>query len=346
MTPSTWTRIKDWFGDLNPWVVDGGIALFFVIIGLATTSGRGSMSHDVYQPQDAFGVVLVLAASVPFVFRRRVPLTVLLFCTGAVVLNNLLGHNEGATPFFLWVAVITVAATCATWKVIVAAAWIFTALVVLVLAENSGLEASGFALNCALFAAMFMFGLNLKNRKERIEALEERGQALEREKEEGARLAVADERLHIARELHDVVAHSMGVIAVQASVGEHVIDDNPAEAKRALEAISGVSRSTLAEIRRMLGVLRETDDAAGGSPAYAPAPGLDDLDRLVARGRRRGRARHRRLRRQPRRSTTRRRPHGVPHRAGGPDQRAETRGHGVGKGARALRTRCARTGDR
>ena len=82
----------------------------------------------------------------------------------------------------------------------------------------------------------------------------------------------------------------MGVIAVQASVGEHVIDDNPAEAKRALEAISGVSRSTLAEIRRMLGVLRESDAAEGGSPTYAPAPGLDGARPTGARGRRRGRA--------------------------------------------------------
>jgi signal transduction histidine kinase len=114
-----------------------------------------------------------------------------------------------------------------------------------------------------------------------VTALEERAIAVEREKEEEARRAVADERLHIARELHDVVAHSMGVIAVQASVGEHVIDDNPEEAKRALEAISGVSRSTLAEIRRMLGVLRETDGEERGSPAYAPAPGLSELDRLV-----------------------------------------------------------------
>jgi signal transduction histidine kinase len=121
----------------------------------------------------------------------------------------------------------------------------------------------------------------MRNRRLYSEQLEERAAALERDREEQARRAVADERLHIARELHDVVAHSMGVIAVQASVGEHVIDDNPAEAKRALEAISGVSRSTLAEIRRMLGVLRETDDDTGASPAYAPAPGLDDLERLV-----------------------------------------------------------------
>jgi signal transduction histidine kinase len=68
----------------------------------------------------------------------------------------------------------------------------------------------------------------------------------------------------------------MGVIAVQAGVGAHVIDTDPAEAKKSLEAISQTSRTTLAEIRRMLGVLREDEDAA-----YAPAPGLGDLDRLV-----------------------------------------------------------------
>jgi signal transduction histidine kinase len=280
-TPTRLHRLKEWFGDLNPWVVDGGIAVLFVIIGLATTSGRGQVSKDFYEPRDALSVFLVLAATVPFVFRRRLPLAVLLFCTTAVVLNSGLGHNEGATPFFLWVAVITVAATCSTPKVVVAAAAIFTGLLVLLVVDGSPLSAEGFALNCALFAAMFMFGFNLRNRKARIEALEERAEALEREKDEEARRAVADERLHIARELHDVVAHSMGVIAVQASVGEHVIDTKPEEAKHALEAISGVSRSTLAEIRRMLGVLRETDEAEGGAPAYAPAPGLSEVDRLV-----------------------------------------------------------------
>ena len=281
MVTAIWHRAKEWFAGLNPWLVDGALAALFVILGLATTSGRGQVSKSVYEPQDAWGVVLVLAATVPFVFRRRAPLAVLMFCTVAVTLNSLLGHNEGALPFFLWVAVVTVAATCTTEKVVVAAIWIFAGLFTLVITPDSPLAGSGFGLNCALFAAMFMFGLNLKNRRERIEALEERAQALEREKEEGARLAVADERLHIARELHDVVAHSMGVIAVQASVGEHVIDENPAEAKRALEAIAGISRSTLTEIRRMLGVLRESDDDAGATPAYAPAPGLGDLDRLA-----------------------------------------------------------------
>ncbi len=264
---------------MNPWVVDGVMAAVFVVMGLATTASRGNVSKDLYEPQDAFAVFLVLVATVPFVFRRRAPLIVLLVCTTAVVIDSLLGHNEGALPFFLWVAVVTVGAMCPLWKVAVAAGWIFLGLLLLVLADGGPLSTSGFALNCALFAAMFMFGFSLKSRKERIDALEERAAALEREKEEEARRAVADERLHIARELHDVVAHSMGVIAVQASVGEHVIDSDPEQAKQALHAISDVSRSTLAEIRQMLGVLRDISD--DGGPAYAPAPGLGELGRLT-----------------------------------------------------------------
>ena len=88
---------------------------------------------------------------------------------------------------------------------------------------------------------------------------------------------LAEERLRIAQELHDVVAHSMSVIAVQAGVGVHVLDDRPEQARAALEAISATSRGTLAELRRLLGVLRDSD----GARSSAPAPGLADLPRLV-----------------------------------------------------------------
>jgi signal transduction histidine kinase len=109
-----------------------------------------------------------------------------------------------------------------------------------------------------------------------MEQVEERAAIVEREHEEAAKRALADERLRIAQELHDVVAHSMGVIAVQAGVGAHVIDTDPPEAKKSLDAISTTSRATLTEIRRLLGVLR-----ADGDAGYEPAPGLADLDRLV-----------------------------------------------------------------
>ncbi|MDX3195699.1 sensor histidine kinase [Streptomyces sp. MN03-5084-2B] len=90
--------------------------------------------------------------------------------------------------------------------------------------------------------------------------------------------AVQAERLRIARELHDMVAHSMGVIAIQAGVGSRVIDTQPAEARNALHAIEDASRDTLAGLRRMLGALRRTD----GEPIAAPL-GLGDLDALIAR---------------------------------------------------------------
>jgi signal transduction histidine kinase len=88
--------------------------------------------------------------------------------------------------------------------------------------------------------------------------------------------AVAAERLRIARELHDMVAHSIGIIAIQAGVGGRVIDTQPAEARNALNAIEATSRDTLSGLRRMLTALRKDDPAPLG-----PAPGLDDLARLA-----------------------------------------------------------------
>ncbi|HLH83887.1 MAG TPA: histidine kinase, partial [Trebonia sp.] len=106
---------------------------------------------------------------------------------------------------------------------------------------------------------------------------------------EAASSAVAEERLRIARELHDVVAHSMSVIAVQAGYGQYVIDASPASAREALGAIQATSRDALEEMRRMLGVLRQQDappapERPQAAP-LAPAPGLDDLGRLVQRTR-------------------------------------------------------------
>jgi signal transduction histidine kinase len=94
--------------------------------------------------------------------------------------------------------------------------------------------------------------------------------------------AVTEERLRIARELHDMVAHSIGIIAIQAGVGSRVMETQPAETRKALEAIEDTSRDTLSGLRRMLGALRQTD-TGGDGPPLDPAPGLTDLGHLVAR---------------------------------------------------------------
>jgi len=124
----------------------------------------------------------------------------------------------------------------------------------------------------------WLAGWNLRRRRARWAELRARAERLEREREEEARRAMTEERLRIARELHDVIAHSMSVIAVQSAVGNHVIDAQPAEARQALAAIEATSRSALTEMRRLLGVLRQEGEPRG---SLAPAPGLADLAALV-----------------------------------------------------------------
>jgi len=144
----------------------------------------------------------------------------------------------------------------------------------------------------------WMAGYSVRQRRQYAQALQH----------QAASKAVTEERLRIARELHDVVAHSMSVIAVQAGFGQYVIDSCPADARQALGAIQATSRDALEEMRRMLGVLRHQDAVAGSAVApagaepagagrfpvetgrpvartapLAPAPGLSVLDRLIER---------------------------------------------------------------
>ncbi|GAA0568484.1 sensor histidine kinase [Actinomadura livida] len=117
-------------------------------------------------------------------------------------------------------------------------------------------------------AVAWMVGNSVRGRRAHAAALRQQATAQ----------AVAEERLRIARELHDMVAHSIGIIAIQAGVGGRVIDTQPGEARNALNAIEVTSRETLAGLRRMLTALRRDD--AGAAP-LGPAPGLGDLDRLA-----------------------------------------------------------------
>jgi signal transduction histidine kinase len=122
-------------------------------------------------------------------------------------------------------------------------------------------------------------GDGTRRRQEAIAAAQERAAELELAREELARRAVTEERLRIARELHDVVAHSMSIIAVQSGVGAHVLDSQPEEARKALAAVEATSRQALVEMRRLLGVLRAETEPRG---SLVPAPGLADVEALAA----------------------------------------------------------------
>ena len=131
-----------------------------------------------------------------------------------------------------------------------------------------------------LVVAAWALGTLGRVRRAYVDTLIERGQRLEREAAQQVALAAADERARIAREMHDVVAHGLSVIVVQADGARYAAGQDPAVASSALEAISATGREALTEMRRLLGLLR-ADDGAG----LRPQPGLADLDALVAEAR-------------------------------------------------------------
>jgi signal transduction histidine kinase len=257
-------------------MLDAILATAFVVLALighlASTGGAGVHFRD----SDALSVFMTLAVALPYYVRRRAPLAVLLISEIGVVALTAREYRTGATPFILLIGVYTVAAWCPARQRLIGLAALAAGLAIVAVIGIPGASGADIVFNMVQYLAAYLFGAMVRTRRLYSDEIEARAAALERDREQEARRAVAEERLRIAQELHDVVAHSMGVIAVQAGVGAHVIDSDPVEAKRSLEAIAETSRSSLTEIRRLLGVLRDDNGAL-----YTPAPGLADLTALV-----------------------------------------------------------------
>jgi signal transduction histidine kinase len=270
-------RITGWASSLQRWararplLVDTVLAIGFAVAGLLTTDrGESAAPAGPYEQRDALSLALVLAATLPYAARRRAPALVYVVTAMAVTVLMISGYDEGALPSVLAVGAYTVAAQRPVREVVSATAAVAVLVVLLLLSGAPQFGPGELLTSFAGFGAATLVGRASRSRQQRLDALES-------QREEAALRAAADERLRIAQELHDIVAHSLGVIAVQAGVGMHVIDTDPAEAKRSFDSISRASRSSLAEIRRLLGVVRGGQAGA----AYIPAPGLSDLPQLV-----------------------------------------------------------------
>jgi signal transduction histidine kinase len=135
-----------------------------------------------------------------------------------------------------------------------------------------------------LFAIIWLGGLALGSKVEQAREADERATRLEREREERARAAVAEERARIARELHDVVGHSVSVMTVQAAGVRRLLRPEQAREREALLVVEQAGREALAEMRRLVGVLRRPEEA----PALAPQPSLQHVERLVEQAREAG----------------------------------------------------------
>lgn len=254
----------------TPWALDLLTGTVIVVAGLLTTAGGSDTSPDAYRDFDGIGLVLVLAATLPYYARRRAPTAVFAVSTVSVAIFMLRDYDEGMLPFMLLFGAYTVGAYRGAREVAVSATLMGAALVALLAGDVPDFAAGELVSTAAMFGVAFSVGWTMQSRHRLIEANE-------KEQLAAAQRAAADERLRIAQELHDVVAHSLGVIAVQAGAGGRVMESDPAEARRSFENIARTSRSALTEIRWLLGEVRNPD----GSPAYTPAPGLADLPRLA-----------------------------------------------------------------
>jgi signal transduction histidine kinase len=249
-------------------VADVGLAVVVAFLSLPfvfdATDGRRPV---------AVTLPLLLLATLPIAARRRYPLLVLAVTLGAALALELAyGSFQIAGAL---VALYSVAAHVGRPTSLLAAA--ATAVVAVVAVAGDAFDPV-FALGvAALFSASWLLGDNLRTRRAYLRELEERAARLEREREEHARRAAAEEQARIARELHDILTHNVSVMTVQAAAAGDVFETQPGRAREALSAIEATGREALTELRRLLGRVRPGEESA----RFAPQPGLARLDALI-----------------------------------------------------------------
>jgi signal transduction histidine kinase len=265
----------------GPYALDVLIAVAlaaFSLIVFVTSEPAPEAPRDA----DPFGALLILVGTGSLAFRRRWPVAVFAVASAATITMYLLGYADSGLPVTVVIALYTLASRVERWITVVATSALLVATpIMFVVADRKRVDTGTIVGTMAVFTMSAVLGDRKQVRDAYLEQLSLRAAEKDRERIEAAQRAVAEERLRIARELHDVVAHAMSVVAVQSGVGVHVIDTRPDEAKRMLVTISETSRDSLSEMRRMLGVLRA--DPTLPAEDLTPAPGLSRVGELVER---------------------------------------------------------------
>jgi signal transduction histidine kinase len=267
----------------HPSLVDVGFAgaVGVVVLGVSWKIGVESTEPAL----DAPGALLVVGAAASLAWRRVAPAVVGVVASVIVALYALGGYAGG--PIFLvpLVPVYTLA-TIEGGRRSLPIALVAGGLPVIA-SVTHGLEAEplvGRVLYVSWIVGALLLGDSVRSRRAELAALEERARYLEETRDEEARRRVAEERLRIARDLHDVMAHSLASINIQSGAGAHVLHRHPEQALDSLLAIKQASKVALDELRATLGMLRGDE---GGAPR-APAPGLADLAMLTGGAERAG----------------------------------------------------------
>lgn len=237
---------------------------------------------DAFARPDAVQLALVVAATMALTFRRTHPLATLCFMSAVQVWLRL-GDYRPSVPdavAFL-VGVYSVAAHRPLARSSLGGLLALVVFNTLLAAFPVDLGFLTYLSENALVVGVWVLGRNLRMRRAYYAELEDRAARLERARGTDARAARVEERSRIARELHDVVAHHVSVMTVQAGAARRVLDRDPDSAREAMTTIEEVGRTALSEMRRIVGVLRTERDGEREGRELVPQPGLGDLDELL-----------------------------------------------------------------
>ncbi|MFF0790684.1 histidine kinase [Streptomyces spiralis] len=274
-------RLYDFLRRHPTWVDAFWAVVLFGISGVSVFSINGAPGHHMpIGPGLAVSAVLCVVVAL----RRRFPEQMLLLAFATGLAQLVLDIETTAADFAMLVITFTVAAVGARWASRLA---LVVSLFAATLAQmrwptvhdTFAGQAAIAVFQTVPFALAWVLGDSMRTRRAYFAQLEERAARLEKEREAQAKVAVAAERARIARELHDVVAHNVSVMVVQADGAAYVLDAAPDQAKNALETISSTGRQALAEMRRLLGVLRTGEHQEGGE--YVPQPDVEQIKELV-----------------------------------------------------------------
>ena len=255
-------------------VIDAVVAVAAFGLSAAVLAEADPVADDVRAPDVAAYVLVAIYSALPIV-RRRAPVLAVFGGLGVGVAYAAAQYPVALTPVVL-LSIYTAAAVLTPRR----ARLLLAGAIVLGIVGATASPGPTDAGVPALIVSAWLLGNYVGSRRAYTAELEDKNRLLEQARIELADRAVTDERLRIAREVHDVVAHTMSVVAVHAGTGRMVADEDPAAARQALATIETTTRAALVEMRRMLGVLRGSDGEEPGT--LAPAPGLGDLDALVA----------------------------------------------------------------
>ncbi|MFJ4972968.1 sensor histidine kinase, partial [Streptomyces sp. NPDC088755] len=269
-----------------------GVDVFWavVLLGLSGMSMASGM-YDAGQEQ-VLAIPVALGLSTVVALRRRLPERMLLLAIAVGVGQLVFDVRPGIGNFAMLVITFTVATIGERWASRLALICSLSAAGLSQLRWDPEPGASWpqlvfvTVIMTVPFVLAWVMGDSLRTRRAYFNQLEERAARLEREREAQSKVAVAAERARIARELHDVVAHNVSVMVVQADGAAYVMEAAPDQARQALETISSTGRQALAEMRRLLGVLRTGDAPESGE--YVPQPDVEQIEDLIEQVRQTG----------------------------------------------------------